>query len=275
MVTAAARLFRAQGYPATGWRQVVTESAAPWGSRAHHFPGGKEQLGVEALSWAATGFERAIRTVFAGVHPADAVQRWVHAAAAELAASDWRDGCPVATVTLETAHSSDALGAACAEALGSWRAALADALAGRGLPGTQARSLATLVLAGIEGALILARAERAGGRRARTGRGVAGPDPRLSPPYTRVSTVLPSGAAKASIASSKLATVTVTKLGSNPDPSASSTAGSTARACTRPVRNVSPREYIASNGSATSVAPAAPNVQPGAATAARCRRRES
>jgi TetR/AcrR family transcriptional repressor of lmrAB and yxaGH operons len=108
MVTAAARLFRAQGYPATGWRQVVTESAAPWGSQAHHFPGGKEQLGVEALSWAATGFERAIRTVFAGVHPADAVHRWVHTAAAELAASNWRDGCPVATVTLETAHSSGA-----------------------------------------------------------------------------------------------------------------------------------------------------------------------
>jgi TetR/AcrR family transcriptional repressor of lmrAB and yxaGH operons len=120
------------------------------GLAGHHFPGGKEQLGVEALSWAATGFERAIRTVFAGVHPADAVQRWVHAAAAELAASDWRDGCPVATVTLETAHSSDALGAVCAEALGSWRAALSDALAGRGLPGAQARSLATLVLAGIE-----------------------------------------------------------------------------------------------------------------------------
>jgi TetR/AcrR family transcriptional repressor of lmrAB and yxaGH operons len=163
MVTAAARLFRAQGYPATGWRQVVTESAAPWGSQAHHFPGGKEQLGVEALSWAATGFERAIRTVFAGVHPADAVQRWVHAAAAELAASNWRDGCPVATVTLETAHSSDALRTACAEALGSWRAALADALGAGGLPEAQARSLATLVLAGIEGALILARAERSAG----------------------------------------------------------------------------------------------------------------
>jgi TetR/AcrR family transcriptional regulator, lmrAB and yxaGH operons repressor len=160
MVRAAARLFRAQGYPATGWRQVVTESAAPWGSQAHHFPGGKEQLGAEALSWAATGFERAIRTVFAGVHPADAVRRWVAAAAAELAASGWRDGCPVATVTLETAHCSDALGAACAAALGSWHAALADALAGRGLAEPQARSLATLVLAGIEGALILARAER-------------------------------------------------------------------------------------------------------------------
>jgi TetR/AcrR family transcriptional repressor of lmrAB and yxaGH operons len=173
MVTAAARLFRAQGYPATGWRQVVTESAAPWGSQAHHFPGGKEQLGVEALSWAATGFERAIRTVFAGVHPADAVQRWVHAAAAELAASDWRDGCPVATVTLETAHSSDALRTACAEALGSWRAALADALGARGLPEAQARSLATLVLAAIEGALILARAERSAGPLEDVGRELA------------------------------------------------------------------------------------------------------
>jgi TetR/AcrR family transcriptional repressor of lmrAB and yxaGH operons len=162
MIRTAARLFRAQGYAATGWRQVATESEAPWGSQAHHFPGGKEQLGVEALGWAAAGFERAIRGVFARVHPADAVRRWTHAAAAELAASGWRDGCPVATVTLETAHSSDSLGTACAAALGGWRTALSEALAAHGLAEPEARSLATLVLAGIEGALVLARAERSG-----------------------------------------------------------------------------------------------------------------
>jgi TetR/AcrR family transcriptional regulator, lmrAB and yxaGH operons repressor len=162
MIRTAARLFRAQGYAATGWRQVVTESEAPWGSQAHHFPGGKEQLGVEALGWAAAGFERAIRSVFDGAHPADAVLRWTAAASAELAASGWRDGCPVATVTLETAHSSDALGAACAAALGGWRTALSKALTGHGLAEPAARSLATLVLAGIEGALVLARAERSG-----------------------------------------------------------------------------------------------------------------
>ena len=162
MIRTAARLFRAQGYAATGWRQVVTESEAPWGSQAHHFPGGKEQLGVEALGWAAAGFERAIRSVFDGAHPADAVQRWTTAAAAELASSGWRDGCPVATVTLETAHTSDALGAACATALDGWRTALSEALTARGLAEPAARSLATLVLAGIEGALVLARAERSG-----------------------------------------------------------------------------------------------------------------
>jgi len=161
MVAAAARLFRAQGYPATGWRQVAAEGDAPWGSQAHHFPGGKEQLAVEALARAGAGFERAIRAAFTGAHPADAVQGWVRAAGGELSASGWRDGCPVATVTLETAHSSDVLAAACHGALGSWRAALAEALAGRGVPEPEADSLAALVLAGIEGALILARAQRA------------------------------------------------------------------------------------------------------------------
>ena len=161
MVAAAARLFRAQGYPATGWRQVAAEAEAPWGSQAHHFPGGKQQLGVEAISRSGAGFERAIRAVFSGVHPADALRRWVRAASAELSASGWRDGCPVATVALETAHSSEVLAAACADALASWRAALADALTSHGVPESEATSLAALMLAAIEGALIMARAERA------------------------------------------------------------------------------------------------------------------
>jgi len=67
----------------------------------------------------------------------------------------------VATVTLETAHSSEVLADACAEALGSWRAALAEALRSHGMPESEAASLAALMLAAIEGALIMARAERA------------------------------------------------------------------------------------------------------------------
>ncbi|HEY4854618.1 MAG TPA: TetR/AcrR family transcriptional regulator, partial [Streptosporangiaceae bacterium] len=58
MVCSAARLLRRQGYAATGWRQVVADSATPWGSQAHHFPGGKEQLAAEAITLSGASYER-------------------------------------------------------------------------------------------------------------------------------------------------------------------------------------------------------------------------
>jgi TetR/AcrR family transcriptional repressor of lmrAB and yxaGH operons len=160
MLRTAAHLFRRQGYAATGWRQVVADSATPWGSQAHHFPGGKEQLAVEAVALAGGRYERLLRAALAHAHPADAVAAWADVAATELESSSWADGCPVATVALETAHTSDALAAACGAALDGWRVALSESIFDRGVARREADGLATLILAGIEGALLLARAGR-------------------------------------------------------------------------------------------------------------------
>jgi TetR/AcrR family transcriptional repressor of lmrAB and yxaGH operons len=160
MIRATARLMRRQGYAATGWRQVVADSATPWGSQSHHFPGGKEQLAAEAIALAGHRYEQLLRTALRGSHPAEAVASWVELAAAELEASGWADGCPVATVALETAHASDVLAQACQAALGSWQATIAEAIRERGIASADALRLATLVLAGIEGGLLLARAQR-------------------------------------------------------------------------------------------------------------------
>jgi TetR/AcrR family transcriptional repressor of lmrAB and yxaGH operons len=160
MVRSAARLLRRQGYAATGWRQVVADSATPWGSQAHHFPGGKEQLAAEAIALSGAAYERMLRGALSGAHPADAVRSWAYAAAGALESSGWADGCPVATVALETAHLSDPLAVACASALARWHAALARSLAEYGATPADAGALATLVLAGIEGALLMARASR-------------------------------------------------------------------------------------------------------------------
>jgi TetR/AcrR family transcriptional repressor of lmrAB and yxaGH operons len=160
MIRTAARLMRRQGYAATGWRQVVADSATPWGSQFHHFPGGKEQLAAEAIALAGHRYEQLLRAALRGRHPADAIASWVEVAAAELEASSWADGCPVATVALETAHASAVLAGACQAALGSWHAAITEAITARGIAPADARRLASLVLAGIEGGLLLARASR-------------------------------------------------------------------------------------------------------------------
>jgi TetR/AcrR family transcriptional repressor of lmrAB and yxaGH operons len=160
MVRKAAELFRRQGYAATGWRQIVAESKTPWGSQAHHFPDGKAQLAVEAVARSGAAYERLLRAALADVHPAAAIRTWAAVAADELERSDWADGCPIATLALETAHDSDTLAHACAIAFRSWRAALVDAFTARGVDPSEGEALAGLVLAGIEGALLLARVER-------------------------------------------------------------------------------------------------------------------
>jgi TetR/AcrR family transcriptional repressor of lmrAB and yxaGH operons len=163
MVATAAHLLRTQGYAATGWRQVVAESGAPWGSQAHHFPGGKQQLAADALAVSAERVTRGLRRLADGLHPADAVLLWAEQAAAELAASDYATGCPVATVVLEEAHSSDVLAAAGSAAFDAWRDALAAGMVRCGAGDAEARALATVVLAGVEGGLLLARAARDAG----------------------------------------------------------------------------------------------------------------
>jgi TetR/AcrR family transcriptional repressor of lmrAB and yxaGH operons len=75
-----------------------------------------------------------------------------------LEASGWRKGCPVATVALEMAATSDPLQEVCAEVYESWEDSLRDRLAADGHP--EAADVAVAVLALIEGALVLAKAHR-------------------------------------------------------------------------------------------------------------------
>lgn len=160
MVDAAGRLLRRQGYAATGWRQVVAEGNAPWGSQSHHFPGGKEQLAVEALAREGDRVRNEIAAALTDAHPADMVLGWAAFAAELLEASAWAEGCPVATTALETAHSSDALAGACHAAFVSWQEEFEKAMRERGVKAAEAKALATLVVAATEGGLLLARTAR-------------------------------------------------------------------------------------------------------------------
>ena len=67
ILDATIRLLRRQGYTATGIKQIVAEGDAPLGSVYHYVPGGKEQIGAEAL--ARTG-ERIRRTIATAAEPA-------------------------------------------------------------------------------------------------------------------------------------------------------------------------------------------------------------
>jgi len=159
MIGAAVDLMQRKGIAATGMREVVETAQAPRGSIAFHFPGGKEQLAVEAIGAAAAGFERIIAQIFAESRtPAAAVERFAELMAAGLEASHFERGCPLATTALETAAVSDALAAACDAGFGAWQAPVRDALLRAGCKPAAARDRALLVISALEGALLIARA---------------------------------------------------------------------------------------------------------------------
>jgi AcrR family transcriptional regulator len=161
MVETAAALLQTRGYAATSWRDLVDEAGTPWGSAHYHFPGGKEELAVAAVDLGARRVAEALDECLAASSSVpQGVRRWFEASAAATRSSQFTAGCPVATVALETSAELTGLSTACAEAFDAWRTLVMEALMGAGIGRVRARELATITIALLEGALLLARTSR-------------------------------------------------------------------------------------------------------------------
>ncbi len=79
---------------------------------------------------------------------------------ASLVASDFRAGCPVVAVAVESPEDGPDLRDAALAAFERWRSALARGLEASGIEATRANELGTLVIAAFEGGLILSRTYR-------------------------------------------------------------------------------------------------------------------
>ncbi len=161
LVETAMRLFRRQGYASTGLAQILAESGAPKGSLYHYFPGGKEALGEAAVALAAERMADTL-TALAERHrtPEAFLRAYARTMAGWMEESGFRSGCPVATTLLETVPDSPRLTAAGERALDRWIEIVAGVLARDGRGRAAARRQAQLVVAAMEGALLLARVRR-------------------------------------------------------------------------------------------------------------------
>jgi TetR/AcrR family transcriptional repressor of lmrAB and yxaGH operons len=154
-------LLELQGYHATGLNQIIKESGSPKGSLYHYFPGGKDELTAEALK--RTGqivLERIQMTLAEVENPADAISGFLMKLAYFVPASGYRAGGPITTVALETAANNQVLSIVCREIYGAWQAAFAGKLVKGGFTPERARSLSILIIAAVEGAIILSRTNR-------------------------------------------------------------------------------------------------------------------
>jgi TetR/AcrR family transcriptional repressor of lmrAB and yxaGH operons len=159
MIETAAVLMRERGVEATSFSEVIARSGAPRGSIYHHFPGGKAQLIEEATRYAGEYTAAGLAGALWQDDPVAAMRALTGGWLKLLRKSDYGAGCPVVAASLEGAAAPGAREAAGA-AFSRWRQLLAGALEPHGLSGERARSVATLVISSIEGAVVLARATR-------------------------------------------------------------------------------------------------------------------
>lgn len=160
MVTSAALLLREHGVSGTSFARVLEHSGAPRGSLGHHFPGGKREMVADAVRWAGGTASTAMRhAVERGDSPAKLFSTVCDSYRRALIDSDFAAGCPVGSVAQE-AYDDPTLRGAADEVFDDWRAILVDALVADGHRRNKAADLAELCIAGLEGALILARVRR-------------------------------------------------------------------------------------------------------------------
>lgn len=161
LLESAVRLFRKQGYAATGINEILAVSDVPKGSLYHYFPGGKAEVGVEALRLAAAKVTSTLGGLAAkGLRPAEIIGRYFALVGVWMRESDYRDGSPITTTVLEMAPQDEPIRAAAAEAYSAWAAVLSDAAVAQGMDPARAGRLARLSLATLEGALVQCRIAR-------------------------------------------------------------------------------------------------------------------
>lgn len=157
MIRGAAELLSERGVQATTFSEVIAHTGASRGSIYHHFPGGKDELVLEALRYVGRLTMRSLQAD-PSRSAREIVRGFVGMWRGLLVHTEMRSGCSVAAVTVAS-ESTELLDAAAAVFM-SWRDALSAALGGAGFSARDAQRIAVTIVASLEGALILARAHR-------------------------------------------------------------------------------------------------------------------
>ncbi|MEA2390308.1 MAG: hypothetical protein QOK31_417 [Solirubrobacteraceae bacterium] len=158
MIKSATLLMRERGVEGTSLSDVLAHSGAPRGSIYHHFPGGKAELIEEATRYGGHFVAARLDAAIERGDPHGSLDNMALFWRRVLGKSDFAAGCPIAAATLGAAQNSPARDAA-GVAFASWTDRYGELLRRSGMPPARAESLATLVFAAIEGAVILARAQ--------------------------------------------------------------------------------------------------------------------
>lgn len=164
IVQAAARLVAKQGAAATSLDDVMKATHASKSQLYHYFGDrhGLVQAVVEYESAAVLGLQA---RALASVGTWEDLDAWADGMVAMLERRRSRGGCPIGTLAAAMADTDETLRQALSEAFATWREAISGALRrlrDNGLLGSDADldTLSTIMLAAIQGGLLLAKTTR-------------------------------------------------------------------------------------------------------------------
>jgi AcrR family transcriptional regulator len=160
LIVGAADMLRRRGLAATSIRDLAKHTGAPLGSTYHYFPGGKEQLVTEAIQWAGGTYAHILkRQLERG--PVAGLRGFIALWRQTIVDSDFRAGCPVLAVSVQEPAKDDAgVLPAAAQIFETWERLLAKSLHAHGASRRQSAQLATLIVASVEGTVVMCRAKR-------------------------------------------------------------------------------------------------------------------
>jgi TetR/AcrR family transcriptional regulator, lmrAB and yxaGH operons repressor len=155
MVVGAARMIGSGGVDAMSLRHLAETEGVPLGSTYHYFPGGKAQLVDEAVELVGRQIVETLEATRAA-GTTSALHVFADAWRRILERTDYRQGCSVLAAATATDDRHHATAHAVFE---QWNRALAESLVASGVPEERAPRLAVTIVATVEGAVALARAE--------------------------------------------------------------------------------------------------------------------
>ena len=150
-------LLAKKGLQGASFSHILEESGAPRGSLYHYFPGGKDELVLEAIRLAGDN-ALAVLESLAGRPATEIAAAFIGLWRLVLTKSDFGAGCAVAAVTV--AAESPALRDKAGEVFHRWRVRLGELLEAGGVPVERGATLAVTLVSACEGAVIVSRGER-------------------------------------------------------------------------------------------------------------------
>jgi len=167
ILEAATRLMQVRGYHRTALDDVLRESGAGKGNFYYHFQS-KEELGYAILDRLVRTFvERTLDPIFGDpdLSPLDQIRAFLEAILAAQRARNCVGGCPMGNLATELADVHEGFRARLVQIFDLWRNRLAGALAGAQAegtltPGADPDALARFLVAGLEGAILLAKVQK-------------------------------------------------------------------------------------------------------------------
>lgn len=160
IVRSAADLVRERGVHGVGLREIVAHAGVSRGFLQRYFPGGKTQLIIEGLSLAGS---EVVSETESGLATATTLAGAIDAIFAPwrrvLLESNFTMGCPIAATVIDASR-DDVLRQHAGALLDQWRDSVRAAVVEYGAQDSTAEDDASVLLAALEGALILSRASQ-------------------------------------------------------------------------------------------------------------------